>query len=170
MAEVRIVHTYECSEDTFWGKIFLDREYNRRLFLEALGFPRWEVLSEEDGPDEVKRVVEVTPKLGDLPGPLKKILGDGLSYKEEGVFDKKTRRYVSKVIPNRMADKLHVRGEMTTEKLGDNQCRRVFVCTVKADVFGIGGMIEKRTIADMEASYAIAARFTNQYIAEKGLS
>ena len=41
MADARIEHIFNCSEDTFWNKLFLDEEYNRRLFKEALEFPVW---------------------------------------------------------------------------------------------------------------------------------
>src|SRR5262245_16286338 len=34
MADTRIEHVYNCSEDTFWNKVFLDDDYNQRLFKE----------------------------------------------------------------------------------------------------------------------------------------
>ena len=42
-SNVRIVHTYEVSEDTFWDRLFLDEEYNRRLYVEALRFHSYRV-------------------------------------------------------------------------------------------------------------------------------
>ena len=47
MKERRIEHTYDCSADVFWSKIFLDDAYNRKLFLEELHFESWRVLSQD---------------------------------------------------------------------------------------------------------------------------
>jgi hypothetical protein len=168
MANARIEHVYDCSEDTFWNRLIFDEEYNRRLFREALGFPQHELVKSEDTDTHLKRVVQVTPKLSEMPGPIKKLIGDSLSYREEGSFDKKARRYSLTIIPSKLADKMTVTGVIRTESLGDKKCRRIFETTVKCDIFGVGGMVEKRLIGDMEASYAAAARFTNQFVVEKG--
>jgi hypothetical protein len=170
MADVRIEHVFNCSADTFWEKIFLDEEFNRRLFTQILGFPVWKEVKREETGDEIRRVVEVVPKLGDLPGPIKKLIGEGVGYREEGVYDRKTRRYKLNIIPNKLTDKLTVKGEIFTEPAGDNKIKRVYTANVEARVFGVGGMLEKRLVADMENGYAEGAKFTNQYIAEKGLS
>ncbi len=166
---VRIVHTYNVDEDTFWQKLFFDEEYNRRLYLEALKFHDWKVEKHEDRDNEVHRDINVSPRLGDLPGPMKKVLGDNIRYTESGVFDKARRRYKITIIPSALADKLKVGGELYTEPAGDKQCRRVFEGTVDVKIFGIGSMMEKRLVADLEKSYGAGAKFTNKYIEEEGL-
>ena len=169
MAQARIEHTFNCSEETYWSKVFFDEEYNRRLFKDALGFPVWKEVSREDRGDEIRRVIEVVPKLGDLPAPLKKLVGEGIGYREEGVFDKKTRRYKVTVVPNKLADKLTITGEISIEPAGDKKCKRIYNTKVEAKIFGIGGMVEKRVISDIEHGYGAGAKFTNEYLAEKGL-
>jgi hypothetical protein len=169
MAETRIEHIYNCSEDTFWQKIFFDEEYNRKLFKEALAFPVYEQTSLEDSDTQVRRTIKVVPKLGPMPGPLKAVIGEGIGYQEKGVFDKKTRRYAIDITPNKLADKVSITGTLFTEPRGDDKCNRVFECKVVAKIFGVGGMLEKRVIADMQDSYAKGAEFSNRYIAEKGL-
>jgi hypothetical protein len=169
MADARIEHVFECSEDTYWRKIFFDEEYNRRLFLEGLRFPVWKQTAFADEPKEIRRTLEVVPKLGDLPGPLKKLVGEGAGYREDGVYDKDRRRYRTRITTNRLSDKLKISGELFTEPAGERRCKRIFQCSVVADIFGVGGMLEKRVIADMQESYATAARFTNDFIREKGL-
>ena len=169
MADVRIEHAFDCSEETYWSKIFFDDEYNRRLFLDALAFPVWKQVSSTDSESELKRTIEVVPKTGDLPGALKKLVGDGIGYREDGVFDKKARRYKTKITTNKLSDKLSIGGVLYTQAQGDKRCKRIFDCTVTASIFGVGGMIEKRVISDMQESYGKAARFTNEFIREKGL-
>ena len=167
--QVRIVHTYNVSEDTFWDKLFFDDEYNRRLYLEALKFHDWKVEKHEDTPTEVLRSINVAPQLGDLPGPMTKVLGDNIRYPEAGVYDKAKRRYRITIIPNRLADKVKVAGELYTEPEGDGKCRRVFEATVEVKVPLLGGAMEKRFVSDLEKSYGVGAKFTNRYAEEKGL-
>jgi hypothetical protein len=169
MADTRIEHIYNCSEDTFWNQIFFDQEYNRRLFKEALEFPVYEQTEFKETDSEVRRSIKVVPKLGPMPGPLKAVIGEGIGYVENGVLDKKTRRYTIDITPNKLADKVTIKGKMFTEPKGDGKCNRVFECTVTAKIFGVGGMLEKRVLSDMQESYAKGAKFTNDYIAEKKL-
>ncbi|MEO7035725.1 MAG: DUF2505 family protein [Polyangiaceae bacterium] len=169
MSEIRVEHVFKCSEETFWTKVFFDDEYNRRLFQEILKFPVWRVAKTEERGDEILRTIEASPPIGDLPGPLKAVVGDNAGYEERGVFNKKTRRYRVQVVPNRMADKISVVVEMWTEALGDGQCKRVAIATATAKIFGIGGMLEKKMLSDLERSYAKSASFTNTFVAEKNL-
>jgi hypothetical protein len=85
------------------------------------------------------------------------------------VFDKKTRRYKVTVVPNKLADKLTITGEISIEPAGDKKCKRIYNTKVEAKIFGIGGMVEKRVISDIEHGYGAGAKFTNEYLAEKGL-
>src|SRR5688500_3041137 len=99
MADCRIEHVYNCSEDTFWNKVFLDDEYNNRLFTEAPELPVFEKLNQEEDDKELRRSINVVPKLGPMPGPLKAVIGEGLGYREDGVLDKKARRYSINITP-----------------------------------------------------------------------
>jgi len=169
MPDFRVEHTFNCSEESFWTKVFFDDDYNRRLFLERLKFSVWREVSREERGTEIHRVIEAAPPVGDLPGALKAVVGEGVGYKERGVFDRAARRYTVDVEPNRLADKIQVRLEMTTAADGPERCRRTVRGTITAKIFGIGGMLEKKMIADMEKSYAKSAEFTNAYVAEKGI-
>jgi len=167
MPEVRIVHVHECSEDTFWH-VFFDHDYNQQLFGQALGFPHFEQLEFQETETEIRRVVSATPSVGELPRALKKLVGDGITYTERGVFDKRTKRFSIDVISSKLPDRITVRGTIYTEPVSAARSRRVFDGTVEARIFGVGGLLEKRLIADLEARYADSARFTNQYV--EGLS
>jgi hypothetical protein len=169
MKERRIEHTYDCSADVFWSKIFLDDAYNRKLFLEELHFESWRVLSSEERGSEIHRVVEGVPRLGDLPATLKRLLSEGASYEERGVVDRAAQRYRLQVTPRSLASKLTISGELFTTPLTERSCRRTYVARVEARVFGVGGMIEDRLLNDIERSYAKSAVFTNRWIAERGL-
>lgn len=167
MKERRIEHTYDCSAEVFWNQLFLDDEYNRKLFVDELHFSAWRVTRLEERGGELHRVIEATPPLGNLPAALERLLSDGLGYEEHGVLDRANQRYRLEVKPRSLASKLTIQGELTTQPLSERSCRRVYVAKVEARVFGVGGMLEQRLLDDIEKSYNKAAVFTNRWIAER---
>ncbi len=166
--DARIEHTLNCTDDTFW-KVFFDPEFNHELFLKVLAFDSWKLVSLEDSGARVERVVDVVPKIGDLPGPLKKLVEGGAGYRERGSFDRAAKRMKIVVEPSVLQGKLTIGGNMYTQPAGDGKCRRIYETSVVAKVFGIGGMIESRIVGEVKASYDKAAEFTNRWIKEKGL-
>jgi hypothetical protein len=170
MADVRIVHELACSVDVFWNRLFFDPEFNRELFFNRLRFIGWEVTKQTETEQEIRRTVKVNPPVDDVPAPLRAALGSGFSYSEEGRFDKSTRHYTLRAIPDRMADRLGVEGELFCEPTQEGHCRRVFVAHVEARVFGIGGMIEKRVLADLSRNYDDSALFIATYLKQHGIA
>ena len=168
MADAHIEHVIECTDETFW-KVFFDPEYNRGLFLRELGFDSWKQVSLDEREDRIERVVDVVPRLGDLPGPLKRLVEGGASYRERDSFDRKAKRMTLAIEPSVLQGKLTVSGVMRTEPAGDRRCRRIYDTTIVAKIFGLGGMIEGRIVADVRASYDRAAAFTNRWVKEQGL-
>jgi hypothetical protein len=171
MAErIRIEHEIDCTQEAFW-RLFLDESYNHALFRDYLKFPRWEVVHSDVQGEVLHRTVEVEPFVGDLPGAIKKVVGENISYKEIGELDRTKNSYSLKVVPARLADKLKVSGVQSTEPVdGGMSCKRIFVATVEVKIFGVGGLIEKRVLSDLQRSYDLSAKFTNRYIHEHNLS
>jgi hypothetical protein len=169
MPEITLRHEIETDEDTYWAKCVFDADFNRRLYLEALKVPEWRILDSRSDDATIWRRVQVDPPTGNMPGPVKKVIGDRLSYVEEGTFDRKTRRYAFKVTPSTLADKTKVVGDMWVEKQGDKRCARVTKISVEVKVFMVGGLVEDRILSDLRSSYDNATSFTNQYIKENGL-
>lgn len=169
MATLEIEHTFNCSEATFWDRIFLDPEYNERLFKTELKFPVCRELSREERGSVLHRVVEVVPYVGELPATLKAVIGEGIGYEERGALDRAAKTYKVVVVPNKLADKLSVKVDIWTVPDGENRCRRKARADASVKIFGVGGAIEKRMLADLERSYQKSADFTNRFIAEKGL-
>lgn len=169
MPEVTLRHEIDTDEDTFWSKIVLDEGFNKKLYEGALKFPAWKLLDSKSDDAKVTRRVQVDPPVGDLPGPVKKVIGDRLAYTEEGTFDRKAKRYSFKVTPSTMAEKTKVSGEMWCEKISDKKIRRMCRISVEVKVFVVGGMIEDRIMADLRSSYDNSTTFTNQYIKDNGL-
>jgi hypothetical protein len=169
MPEVTLRHEINTDEDTYWAKCVFDADFNKKLYIDALKFPQWKLLDSKDDDTKIWRKVQVDPPTGDMPAAVKKVIGDRLSYVEEGTWDRKTKRYSFKVTPSTMAEKTKVAGEMWTEKLGDKKIVRITKINVEVKVFMVGGLVEDRIISDLRSSYDKGTVFTNQYIAENGL-
>jgi len=169
MPEITLRHEFDCDEDTYWEKTVFDAEFNRRLYLEVLKFPAYDLVEQKDDADKRTRRVRIDPPLGNLPGPVKKAIGDRLSYVEEGTFDKKTKHYKFKIAPSTMADKTKTFGEVYCEKLGDKKIVRIAKVTVEVKVFMVGGLVEDKIAGDLKHSYEEAAKFTRVFLKEKGL-
>jgi hypothetical protein len=166
---VRIEHDFECSENAFW-ETFLNTEYNKEMFCQRMKFPRWELLKFELSDEEMQRLVEVEPYVAELPGPIKKVIGDNIRYKEEGKLDRKAGSYSFRILPSKLAEKILISGKQFTQSLGEHRCRRVFEAEVEIKVFGIGSMIEKNIVSDLRKSYDVGAAFTQDYMRRHGIS
>ncbi len=166
MPETEFRHTMDCDPDTYWRCVF-DDEYNTRLYRDLLKFREVTVLAQEDKGDVKTRKLRLNPPPADLPGPVAKVVGD-LSWTEEGTFDKKTGRYRFKITPASLPEKTHISGEIWCEPRGDKKCERIAKMNVEVKVFMVGGLIEKRIIDDTKKSYEAAAKFTGEYVREKG--
>jgi len=169
MATLEVEHTFNCSEATFWDRIFLDPEYNERLFKTELKFSVWRELSREERDGKLHRVLEVVPYVGELPSAIKAVVGEGIGYEEHGVFDRAGKSYNVVVVPNKLADKLNIKVNQWTVLESEARCRRKVRADVNVKMFGIDGTIEKRILSDLERSYQKSADFTNRFIAEKKL-
>jgi hypothetical protein len=169
MATLEVEHTFNCSEATYWDRLFLDAEYNERLFKGELKFPVCRELSREERGGTLHRVVEVVPYVGELPAAIKAVIGEGIGYQERGVLDRAAKTYKVVVVPNKLADKLSIKVDLWTIADGDTRCRRKAKADVSVKIFGVGGAIEKRMLSDLERSYQKSADFTNRFLAEKGL-
>ena len=171
MAELKVRHELNCSEDTFWKKIVFDPKdaFNRHLYDDLLKFPNYQVLELKDEETRVLRKVRIEPPVDGVPGPVKKVIGDRLSYLEEDVFDKATKRFVVKVTPSTLAEKIRITGEMFCESLGENRIARVANFVVEVKVFMVGGMIEEKIISDLKKSYDTAAGATNAWLKSQGM-
>ena len=169
MPDITLRHDFETDEDTYWARCVFDAAFNTKLYIEGLKFPVWKLLDSKDDDAKIWRRVQVDPPVGNLPGPVKKVIGDRLSYVEEGTFDKKTKRYSFKVTPSTMAEKTKVAGEMWVEKAGDKKITRVTKISVEVKIFMVGGMVEERILSDLRTSYDKGSVFTRQYIKENGL-
>ena len=167
MAKTRIEHTFDCSEARLWQTLFFDDEFTRRLYIDTLRFPVWRVLEQKLTDETLVRKVEVQPLVENVPGPVRKILGDRFAYVEEGTLDRKRNRYRFRVVPSSMADKTQIAGEMYSEPSGESRVKRIVEIGVEVKIMMIGKIIEQKSIDDTRLSYDKMAAFLRTYLKEK---
>lgn len=166
MSKFTLVHEINCDADTFW-KVFLDQEYNKKLYLEGLGFSGYDILEQRETDTTVTRKVKGTPKMN-LPGPIAKLVGPNFSYVEDGALDRATKIWTWKVTPSSMADKVRNEGTLRIEPIGDNKVRRIADLVVEAKVFGVGGLIESSLEKQLREGWEASVPFMHKWLAAHG--
>ncbi|WP_225411642.1 DUF2505 family protein [Stigmatella hybrida] len=163
MGKFTVMHEIHCNEDAFW-KLFFDKELNERLYREALGYPEYQTVEQNETSTEIARKVSACPRMN-LPGPVMKIFGSGYRYIEEGRFDKDTKRWTAKQIPSTLADKLRQESMLSVEPIGPDRVRRVISYLVEAKIFGIGGLVESSFEKQLREEGDESAVFLNKSLA-----
>lgn len=162
MGKFAIQHEIKCDVDTFW-RVFFDQEYNKRLYLDGLGFSAYEILEQRETPDTITRKVKGTPKMN-VPGPIAKLLGSSFSYVEDGSFDRATRLWKWKVTPSALAEKTRNEGSLRVEPVGADRVRRIAEIFVEAKVFGVGGLIESSLEKQLREGWDASVPFMHKWL------
>jgi hypothetical protein len=166
--EYSLSHTIETGLDTFWS-LFLDPEFNRKLYLEHLKFTEYNVLEDNVASDGSRvRRVQCLPKI-DIPPAAKAFFGNSAGYTEVGRFDPVARRYSMEVSPAFGGDKVKMRGQIWAEPAGPKQVTRYVTGEVTVKIFGLSKLIEKVTQQQSRDTYQQSADFTNRWLQERGL-
>ncbi len=168
MQSLALRHVLHCDEDTFWTKCVFDADYNEALYLQVLGFERYEQVGFSDDGETIRRAVHASPKMPAVPEVVKKVLGNSLAYVETGAFSRKARRYTFTAIPTALAGKATTTGSIAVEMLGPRILGRTVNLTVDVRVFLVGGLIEDQILASLRESYERAASFTDEWVKRKG--
>jgi hypothetical protein len=162
-------HVFNTDVDTYWNQIFFNPEYNERLYKQALGFKDFQILELTGEPGQRRtRKMRTEPK-AEAPAVVKKLIGDSLSYTETGSLDPATKIWTYAIQTSKLSDKVHIGGRLWAESRGDKKLERIAEIEIEVKIFGVGGVVEKFIESTTRESYENATRFTNQFIAEKGL-
>ncbi|AKF04554.1 DUF2505 domain-containing protein [Sandaracinus amylolyticus] len=169
MAKFTLKNIFETDKDTFWAKVFFDEEYNRRLYLEALGFKGYELLELKELPGGVRtRRIRTEPK-SEAPAVVTKLIGGDISYTEEGRWDPSTGIWKYTITTSKLSDKISIAGTFWVEPRGDKRIERICENDIQVKIFGVGGTVEGFIEKTTRDSYAKTEAFTNAFIREKGL-
>jgi hypothetical protein len=166
MGKFTVTHEIRCNVDTFW-KTFLDKEFNRRLYVESLGFPDFTVTEQTEDDEQARRKVAATPKM-EVPAAVQKLFGPGFRYTEEGSMKRSEGIWRWKMTPSTMADKLFTSGTVRVEPIGTDKVRRIAEMSIEAKIFAVGGLIESTAEKQMRDGWDKSAVFMNRYLETAG--
>ena len=62
MGKFTVTHEIRCDVETFW-KMFFDKDFNQALYIQCLGFPKFEVADQKETDSSLARTVKATPKM-----------------------------------------------------------------------------------------------------------
>lgn len=161
MAQFQVRHMFKNISRDEYESLYFDEAFNEAL-CEAVNLAR-EVRSIDRTPERIARVIAVGPDR-EIPKPVQKIVGAArLDYEEHLAYEFGTFKGTWETIPSVMAKKVNTKGTFAFEE-ATGGVERIVQGTIEVKVLGIGKVVEKFIIADVEKSYEDAARFTQQWI------
>ncbi len=162
-------HVISTDSASFW-KLFFDADYNEERHRIGLGFPVFEILALDKAEDgSLSRRLRLEPKLS-IPKVFERLVGDSAASIEEGRYDPKTGRYTWQVTLLGLGEKVRIEGELWLEERKDGGVDRHVKAEIAARLLGIGGLVESFIAKGIENNYSKAARFTNNWLARRGLA
>ena len=162
MGKFQIRHVIHVPADRFYEEVFLNEDFNRRMYNEELGFG-YELLEWNEATG--RRRSRIEPKV-EVPAVIRKVLGDSVSFVEEGTYEKSTHRYDFRVVPNTLAEKIKITGDMVLQAQGEH-CLRLVNFDIQAKIFGVGKVLESFIQKSTCDRYDQTAEFTNRYLDSK---
>jgi hypothetical protein len=160
--------TFNVSPETYWRELCLSLEYQERLYREALGCPRMEVIEHEgDYERGMRRKLRFTKHI-DAPAAITKMFGSAVKMEEHSEFDAKAQRWSYLMIPALMADRIEIRGTIELSPHANGVEQRS-TTTLGCRIFALGSIIEHFLSKATEEGSQDKNRFTERYIVEKGL-
>lgn len=137
MKQITNSWTLPCTPDRYWD-LYLDAEYTRALYLDALGFASFQVLHS----DSNSRKLLLQPKLN-LPAPIAKIVGGAFSYEQHATVDRNTGLWTWKMVqPGDKKGIVSSNGTIRISDAGSGQCTRRDEVFATGNIFGLGGLLE----------------------------
>lgn len=147
-----------------YERIFFDETLNINL-CNALKLDR--TLLQRNITDKIlTRSVRIIPDR-QIPSPIAKILRtEQISYIEDITYTMGGFEGSFNIISSIMTDKVQSYGTFAFKRQGSH-ILRVVSGDVKVKIFGVGALVERFIVADIERSYSQAAHFTNQWLAHQ---
>ena len=162
--KLRVKHTFSGITLEQYGELYFEESFNEYL-CRGVNLTR-NVKEKNLNGTALTRVTTVSPDR-EIPAPIAKVIKmDRLQYDEELQYDTAAFKGSWKImVPGPIGSKFSARGEFIFREVAGGVERELWGdITVK--VFGVGSMIEKLILADVEKSYETAAAQTSQYISE----
>jgi hypothetical protein len=157
-----IEHRFAGVDCGAWEALFFDEDFAAALGRE-LRLGR-ELIKLERTDARIVRHVRCVPDQ-DPNTPEGKALADNkASFVDELDWDRRARRGEWRTIPWLLPDRVRTRGTIEVTPAPGGGVRQVVRGEVDAKLWGFGGLVERRSVIEIEKSYAQAAIFTNAWL------
>jgi hypothetical protein len=159
-----IRHRFGVDQTRWWPDVFLTSSYQEALHRKGLGCVDCsidEIVVDAQGRTHIALWTE--PRVN-APPIVRKVIGERLKYREEGIYDPATGRYQFRVIPSTLANASDITGTLWIEPVGRGQIERVCELQCKINVFGVGRIVEAFVGRSYEKDISKAAEFTQQWL------
>ncbi|MCK5688224.1 DUF2505 family protein [Myxococcota bacterium] len=157
----KVEHVFEGISLKDYEDLYFEEDFNMKL-SSALKMER-ELLARDVDNGKIHRESKVAPERS-VPAPVAKIIGgDKIEYVEHVDYKFGSNRGIWKTISSVITEKIKSDGNFGFEETPKG-IKRWIDGEVKVKIFGVGGMVEKLIVSDIEKSYNDAAKFTQKWI------
>lgn len=166
--EIEDRQTFDLTLGTYWRELCLSLEYQERVYREALGCTRMEVVEHTGGLETGMRRKLRFEKPIDAPAAITKVFGSSVTIEEHSEFDPAEQRWSFRMVPPLMADRIDIRGVVRARE-NNGKVEQLAHNSVTVRLLGLGTIIEHFVAKSTREGTADKTNFTRRYIAEKGL-
>ncbi len=154
---VRCEHRIPLDADSFFATMHSEA-FEARV-AEALGLTEYRVIEREEEAREIYRRIQVTPRLPAALVPiLKRVAGaTTASYVEEQWRSREERLVRWRMTPTVLRDRSHLEGTVRVVPAGPRACKRVLDGVVEVRVLGVGALLERAIVSQVEEAYGASA-------------
>ena len=157
---------YSISADDFWAGLFFEPRFVNDLHLRGLRCASFAIIDEHiDDFGRRTRVLRAQPEI-EIPGPLRRLLGQQLEYEERGVFDPIGKTWSTVTVLPAIGERLTVHATMSFRDIGPNRSERTVSFSIEANIFGLSRILRSFARASLEKAYEEARVYTNQWVSE----
>ncbi len=161
----RAEHVFNNITVAEYEALYFDEVFNEAL-CKAVKLER-KVIKRDLVNGQLTRILRISPDR-EIPGPMRKVIGaDRIEYTEYIEYKWGSHQAIWRTESSILPDKVDARGTLGFEARGNGVVRWV-EGEVKVKVFGVGGLVERFVVADVEKGYDNAAGFTHKWLAEHG--
>jgi len=163
MRVTEVIHEIDCTPEAFWPFFWDDDAFNEAMYREGLHYRSCEILERTP----TFRRIRLVPKL-DLPRPVLRVIGDQFAYEDHATLDRTEHELRWKMVPNRMADRLHMAGSMTLSPTPNERSSLRYQVELDARLPGVGKLLEREMEDEVRRSWEQETSFIQRYLRERG--
>ncbi len=151
---------FNCTPDEYWN-FFFDEDARRPNEVDGCGAVSYRVVSKEVKAGKVVLRAELQEK-NDAPAAVRKLFGETVGMVQQVEWKEGSDTAQIELIPEKMANRIKMRGTLRTQPVGDGKCKVVVDYDVEVKIFGVGGMLEKSMAKDIPIRHRKAAEHFNR--------